>query len=129
MLLGTQAGLGLVSADLGAAVLTGDVRLWQVVVLAALFGILSAVDNPAHTGVAARCPTRPARGTPSASAPPPALPPPSSAAGTRRARLGGTMNDRVVDRAAAHATRAELAVRDWLPAGLSFATGCYEATA
>ncbi len=37
------------------------------------------------------------------------------------------MNDRVVDRAAAHATPAELAVRDWLPVGLSFATGMYEA--
>jgi uncharacterized membrane protein YoaK (UPF0700 family) len=37
------------------------------------------------------------------------------------------MNDRVVDRAAAHATPAELALRDWLLAGLSFATGIYEA--
>jgi uncharacterized membrane protein YoaK (UPF0700 family) len=37
------------------------------------------------------------------------------------------MNDRVVDRAAAHATSAELALRDWLLAGLSFATGIYEA--
>ena len=33
------------------------------------------------------------------------------------------MNGRVVDRAAAHATSVELAVRDWLLAGLSFATG------
>ena len=48
MLLGTQAGLGLVSAALGAAVLAGDIRLWQVVVLAVLFGIFSAVDNPAR---------------------------------------------------------------------------------
>ena len=48
ILLGTQAGLGLVSATLGAAVLAGDIRLWQVVVLAVLFGILSAVDNPAR---------------------------------------------------------------------------------
>jgi MFS family permease len=48
VLLGTQAGLGLVSAALGAAVLTGDVRLWQVVVLALAFGTLSAVDNPAR---------------------------------------------------------------------------------
>ena len=48
VLLGTQIGLGLVSATLGAAVLTGDVRLWQVVVLAVLFGIISAVDNPAR---------------------------------------------------------------------------------
>src|SRR5580698_2453429 len=48
VLLGTQAGLSLVSAILGALVLTGDVRLWQVVVLAVLFGMLSAVDNPAR---------------------------------------------------------------------------------
>src|SRR5579859_5078213 len=32
VLLATQAGLGLVSAALGAAVLTGSVRLWQVIV-------------------------------------------------------------------------------------------------
>jgi uncharacterized membrane protein YoaK (UPF0700 family) len=37
------------------------------------------------------------------------------------------MNDRVTDRAAAHATLGELAVRDRLLAGLSFATGIYEA--
>ena len=37
------------------------------------------------------------------------------------------MHDRVVDRAAAHATPADLAVRDWLLVGLSFATGIYEA--
>jgi uncharacterized membrane protein YoaK (UPF0700 family) len=37
------------------------------------------------------------------------------------------MNSRVVDRAAPHATPAELAVRDWLLAGLSLATGIYEA--
>jgi MFS family permease len=48
VLLVTQAGLGLVSATLGALVLTGNVRLWQVVVLAVLFGIFSAVDNPAR---------------------------------------------------------------------------------
>ncbi len=48
VLLATQAGLGLVSAALGVAVLTGDVRLWQVVVLAVLFGTLSAADNPAR---------------------------------------------------------------------------------
>ena len=48
VLLATQAGLGLVSATLGAAVLTGDIRLWQVIVLAVLFGIFSAVDNPAR---------------------------------------------------------------------------------
>jgi uncharacterized membrane protein YoaK (UPF0700 family) len=37
------------------------------------------------------------------------------------------MNDRVANPAAAHATPAELAVRDWLLVGLSFATGNYEA--
>jgi uncharacterized membrane protein YoaK (UPF0700 family) len=37
------------------------------------------------------------------------------------------MTDRVTDSAAAHATSAELAVRDWLLVGLSFATGIYEA--
>jgi uncharacterized membrane protein YoaK (UPF0700 family) len=36
-------------------------------------------------------------------------------------------SDRVVDRAAAHATPAELAVRDWLLVGLSFSAGMYEA--
>jgi MFS family permease len=48
ILLGTQAGLGLVSAALGVSVLTGEVRLWQVVVLGLLFGTFSAVDNPAR---------------------------------------------------------------------------------
>src|SRR5580698_3795438 len=48
VLLGTQTGLGLVSAALGTVVLTGQVRLWQVVGLALLFGALSAVDNPAR---------------------------------------------------------------------------------
>jgi MFS family permease len=48
VLLVTQAGLGLVSGTLGAAVLTGDIRLWQIVVLAVAFGVLSAADNPAR---------------------------------------------------------------------------------
>jgi MFS family permease len=48
VLLVTQAGLALVSALLGACVLAGVVRLWQVVVLAIAFGTLSAVDNPAR---------------------------------------------------------------------------------
>jgi MFS family permease len=48
VLLATQAGLSLVSAVLGALVLTGQIRIWQVVVLAVLFGMLSAVDNPAR---------------------------------------------------------------------------------
>jgi hypothetical protein len=37
------------------------------------------------------------------------------------------MHDGLVDRAAAHATPTELAVRDWLLAGLSFSAGMYEA--
>jgi hypothetical protein len=44
-----------------------------------------------------------------------------------RADTGGIMNDRVVDRAAVHATPMDLAVRDWLLVGLSFTTGIYEA--
>jgi MFS family permease len=48
VLLITQAGLGLVSVALGASVLSGSIRLWQVVALALLFGSLSAVDNPAR---------------------------------------------------------------------------------
>jgi MFS family permease len=48
VLLVTQAGLALVSAVLGVCVLTGVVRLWQVVALAIAFGSLSAVDNPAR---------------------------------------------------------------------------------
>ena len=48
VLLATQTGLGLVSAALGVSVLTGGVRLWQVIVLGLLFGTLSAVDNPAR---------------------------------------------------------------------------------
>ncbi len=48
VLLATQIGLGLVSAALGVSVLTGGIRLWQVVVLALVFGTLSAVDNPAR---------------------------------------------------------------------------------
>jgi MFS family permease len=48
VLLVTQIGLGVISAILGASVLAGDIRLWQVVVLAVAFGIFSAVDNPAR---------------------------------------------------------------------------------
>ncbi|GAA3647632.1 MFS transporter [Nonomuraea antimicrobica] len=48
LLLVTQAGLGLISAVLGVSVLTGEIRIWQVVVLAVAFGVLSAVDNPAR---------------------------------------------------------------------------------
>ncbi|WP_165959954.1 MFS transporter [Nonomuraea longispora] len=48
LLVATQAGLGLVSAILGVSVLSGEIRLWQVVVLAVAFGTLSAIDNPAR---------------------------------------------------------------------------------
>ncbi len=46
ILLLTQTGLGLVSTVLGASVLTGAIRLWQIYALAILFGMFSAVDNP-----------------------------------------------------------------------------------
>jgi MFS family permease len=48
ILLVTQAGLGLVSTVLGVIVLAGGIRLWQIFVLALLFGTFSAVDNPAR---------------------------------------------------------------------------------
>jgi MFS family permease len=48
ILLVTQTGLGLVSAVLGLAVLAGEIRLWQIFVLALFFGAFSAVDNPAR---------------------------------------------------------------------------------
>ena len=48
VLLVTQVGLGAVSLLLGLAVLSGEVRLWQVVVLALVFGTFSAADNPAR---------------------------------------------------------------------------------
>lgn len=48
ILLVTQTGLGLVSTVLGVTVLAGEIRLWQVFVLALLFGTFSAVDNPAR---------------------------------------------------------------------------------
>ncbi len=48
ILLLTQTGLGVVSAVLGASVLAGEIRLWQIFMLGLLFGIFSAVDNPAR---------------------------------------------------------------------------------
>jgi MFS family permease len=48
LLLVTQVGLGCVSLLLGLAVLFGEVRLWQVLVLALVFGTFSAADNPAR---------------------------------------------------------------------------------
>jgi MFS family permease len=48
ILLVTQTGLGLVSAIFALTVLAGQIRLWQIFVLALLFGMFSAVDNPAR---------------------------------------------------------------------------------
>ena len=48
LLLVTQAGLGLVSLALGILVLSGNVTLGLVVVLALAFGTFSAADNPAR---------------------------------------------------------------------------------
>ena len=48
VLLVTQIGLGGVSFLLGLAVLTGEVGLWQITILAIVFGTLSAADNPAR---------------------------------------------------------------------------------
>lgn len=48
VLLVTQVGLGGVSLVLGVVVLSGVVRLWQVFVLAVVFGTFSAADNPAR---------------------------------------------------------------------------------
>jgi MFS family permease len=48
VLLVTQFGLGIVSLLLGLAVLSNDVRLWQVFVLGIAFGTFSAADNPAR---------------------------------------------------------------------------------
>jgi MFS family permease len=44
----TQVGLALESLTLGLLVVTDVVQLWQVIVLSVLFGVLSAVDNPAR---------------------------------------------------------------------------------
>jgi MFS family permease len=44
----TQISLALVSLALGLLVLTGAVRLWQVALLATLFGVVAAIDNPAR---------------------------------------------------------------------------------
>jgi MFS family permease len=44
----TQVSLALVSLTLGLLVVSGAVRLWQVAILATLFGVLAAVDNPAR---------------------------------------------------------------------------------
>jgi MFS family permease len=46
LLLGTQTGLALVALVLGVLDVTGVVQYWQVLVLALLLGLVSAVDSP-----------------------------------------------------------------------------------
>ena len=52
LLMGTQTVLGLLALTLGLLVVTGAVQLWMVVVLAVLFGLINAVDNPARQSFA-----------------------------------------------------------------------------
>ncbi|MEO6702134.1 MAG: MFS transporter [Jatrophihabitantaceae bacterium] len=46
LLLFTQTGMGLAALLLGVLQLTGAVRLWHVMVLAAVLGVVSAIDTP-----------------------------------------------------------------------------------
>jgi MFS family permease len=46
LLLLTQAGMGVVALVLGLLDVTGSVRLWHVLVLAAALGMVSAIDTP-----------------------------------------------------------------------------------
>ncbi|HET6209711.1 MAG TPA: MFS transporter, partial [Jatrophihabitans sp.] len=46
LLLLTQAGMGVVALALGLLDVTGTVRLWHVLVLAAALGVVSAIDTP-----------------------------------------------------------------------------------
>ena len=55
VLTATQAGLGLVSASLGASALTGNVRMWQVVALALLFGTLRWTTRPGRRSCRSCC--------------------------------------------------------------------------
>ena len=48
LLLATQATLGATALALGALVATGAVKLWMVVVVAVVFGVVTACDNPAR---------------------------------------------------------------------------------
>lgn len=52
MLMATQAAFGVLALALGLLAVTGAVRLWMVVVLALLFGLTSAADNPARQAFA-----------------------------------------------------------------------------
>jgi MFS family permease len=58
MLMATQGAMGVFAAILGALVLSGHVRLWQVYVLAAALGVAAAFDAPVRqTFVAQLVPT------------------------------------------------------------------------
>jgi MFS family permease len=48
ILAATQFAMGVLAAVLGLLVMTGNVRLWHVYLLAGLLGVVSAVDNPAR---------------------------------------------------------------------------------
>ncbi|MDQ1722044.1 MAG: hypothetical protein QOI26_1778 [Pseudonocardiales bacterium] len=46
LLLGTQAGMGIAALALGLLDVTGVVTLWHVMALAAILGVISAIDTP-----------------------------------------------------------------------------------
>jgi len=48
LILGTQTAAGLLALALGVVTLTGVVELWMVYVLAAMFGTVTALDNPSR---------------------------------------------------------------------------------
>jgi len=52
LLVATQTAFGLLALTLGVLVVTGAVRLWMVIVLAALFGLVNACDSPARQAFA-----------------------------------------------------------------------------
>lgn len=52
LLMGTQLAMGLMALALGLLVVSGAVRLWMVIGLALLLGLVTAVDNPARQAFA-----------------------------------------------------------------------------
>jgi MFS family permease len=52
LLILTQAALGVLALTLGLLTVTGAVRLWMVVALAVLFGVVNACDNPTRQAFA-----------------------------------------------------------------------------
>jgi len=48
LLLATQSVMALQAAALGALTLTGEIRVWMVMVLAAVMGVTNGIDNPAR---------------------------------------------------------------------------------